>query len=122
MDGIFWKTVEHFYQAQKFSDTDVRERICSAASPKDARSLGQSRAFAVRADWDIVREEIMLKALRAKFRVPAARYLLLSTASRWLVESSPFDYFWGSGQDGSGQNRLGQLLMQVRAELLQNGS
>ena len=122
MDGVFWQTVEHYYQAQKFTDADMRDRIRRAASPKDARALGQSRAFTVRADWDLVREEIMLKALRAKFHTQSARAVLLSTESRWLVEASPFDHFWGSGQDGSGQNRLGHLLMQVRAELVQNGS
>jgi diaminohydroxyphosphoribosylaminopyrimidine deaminase/5-amino-6-(5-phosphoribosylamino)uracil reductase len=35
-----------------------------------------------------------------------------------LVESSPHDKYWGQGYDGLGQNHLGQLLMQVREELL----
>jgi N-glycosidase YbiA len=33
------------------------------------------------------------------------------------VEDSPVDYFWGCGIDRSGQNQLGQILMQVRSEL-----
>lgn len=36
-----------------------------------------------------------------------------------LVEASPNDYFWGAGYERTGQNKLGQLLMQVRDELLQ---
>lgn len=117
IEGEFWPTVEHFFQAQKFNDPEMRERIRRASTPKEARSLGQSRAFAIRPDWDAVREETMLKALRLKFAVPKARELLLSTGSRTLVESSPFDYFWACGQDGTGENRLGQLLMLVRKEL-----
>lgn len=35
-----------------------------------------------------------------------------------LVENSPHDRYWGQGYDGLGQNHLGQLLMQVRDELL----
>jgi ribA/ribD-fused uncharacterized protein len=35
-----------------------------------------------------------------------------------LVENSPHDRYWGQGYDGLGQNHLGQLLMQVRQELL----
>jgi diaminohydroxyphosphoribosylaminopyrimidine deaminase/5-amino-6-(5-phosphoribosylamino)uracil reductase len=35
-----------------------------------------------------------------------------------LVEASPHDRYWGQGYDGLGQNHLGQLLMQVRSELL----
>jgi ribA/ribD-fused uncharacterized protein len=122
VDGTYWPTVEHFFQAQKFAEPEVRERIRRIATPKEARSLGQSRALKLRADWDMVREEVMLKALRIKFRVPAARELLLSTGNRMLVESSPFDYFWAAGKDGSGQNRLGHLLGQVRDELRQEGA
>jgi len=63
-DGVFWPTVEHYFQVQKFDDNELRERIRRAASPKDARSLGQSRAHPVRAHWDQLREAVMLQALR----------------------------------------------------------
>jgi len=82
LNGIYWPTVEHFFQAQKFAEPDARERIRQAATPKEARSLGQSRAFELRSDWDEVREEMMLRGLRLKFRNPAARELLLSTGTR----------------------------------------
>ena len=122
IDGFYWPTIEHFYQAKKFSDPAFRERIRLAATPKEARALGQTRSMTIRRDWDSVREEVMLAALRVKFQVPSARERLLSTGERPLVESSPFDYFWGCGQDGSGRNRLGQLLMLVRGELKNKGS
>ena len=115
--GKYWPTVEHYFQAQKFSSDQAQENIRRALSPKLARELGQSRSFTLRPDWDNMREEIMLSALRLKFSQPSARALLVSTGDRMLVESSPFDYFWASGQDGSGLNRLGHLLMQVRQEL-----
>lgn len=53
------------------------------------------------------------------------RKLLLSTArqgsapAKLLQESSPADFFWAKGIDGTGSNHLGRLLMQVRDELLQ---
>ncbi len=119
-DGVFWPTVEHFFQAQKFESHEIRDRIRRALTPKEARTLGQSRSFPLRSDWDEVRESVMLYALRLKFKMPAARDLLLSTYDRPLVESSPYDYYWAAGQDGTGQNRLGHLLMQVRAELTQH--
>ena len=34
-----------------------------------------------------------------------------------LIESSPYDYYWGCGGDGSGKNRLGKILMEVRTFL-----
>jgi conserved hypothetical protein, ribA/ribD-fused len=116
-NGVYWPTVEHYFQAQKFLDAEGQERIRRAITPKQARELGQSRSFKLRPGWDGMREEIMLSALRLKFSQPDASALLLSTGDRMLVESSPFDYFWASGQDGSGQNRLGHLLMRVRREL-----
>ena len=49
------------------------------------------------------------------------RQLLLSTAreesTQLLQESSPSDFFWAAGVDGTGCNHLGRLLMQVREEL-----
>ena len=116
-DGVYWPTVEHFFQAQKFLDPEHRERIRRASSPRDARALGQSRAIPIRADWEAVREDVMYQALRLKFQRPALQSLLLGTGTRPLVEASPFDHIWGAGQDGSGQNRLGHLLERLRQEL-----
>ena len=117
--NVYWPTVEHFFQAAKFHDELHRERIRSSRTAKEARSLGQTRDIPIRDDWQTIRVDTMLEALRRKFERPELRDLLLSTGDRELVESSPFDYFWGSGQDGSGQNKLGNLLMQVRTELRQ---
>lgn len=116
-DGVYWTTIEHYFQAQKFQDEQHRERIRLASSPKEARTLGQTRASPIRPDWDEVREDVMLFAMRLKFQQATARELLLSTADRKLIESSPYDYYWACGQDGTGLNRLGQLLMKVRNEL-----
>jgi ribA/ribD-fused uncharacterized protein len=115
-DGVYWPTVEHYFHAQKFLDSSFRERIRRAASPKDARELGRSRKYPIRRDWDAVRESVMLYALRRKFSKGPPRELLLRTDGHPLVEASPVDYFWGAGQDGSGLNRLGKLLEQVRDE------
>ena len=119
---MFWPTAEHYFQAQKFEAPEMRDRIRRAPTPKEARTFGQSRAAPIRGDWDVARDSVMLQALRFKFRVAAARDLLLSTGDRDLVESSPYDYYWAAGQDGTGENKLGQLLMQVRAELRQHAS
>ena len=34
MDGVYWSTIEHYFQAQKFSLPAAQERIRRAASPK----------------------------------------------------------------------------------------
>ncbi|MEX3014807.1 NADAR family protein [Gymnodinialimonas hymeniacidonis] len=118
MEGVYWRTVEHYFQAMKFHDADYRERIRSASKPKDAKSLGMTRAIPLRPDWEEVKDEIMYAAVSRKFRTHAEpRALLFSTGDARIVENAPMDYYWGGGQDGTGLNRLGEILMRVRAEL-----
>lgn len=118
--SAWWPTVEHFFQAQKFEDAAYREKIRLVRSPKDAKSLGQTRKLPLRPDWEAIKDDLMLQAVRCKFAThPEIRALLLSTGEEELVENAPGDYYWGCGKDGSGQNKLGHILMQVRRELRQ---
>lgn len=118
MDGEWWPTTEHYFQAQKFEDEGYREKIRSATSPKQAAELGRSRAMTLRADWEAVKDEIMYRAVLAKFQThPALKALLLSTGSEEIIENAPGDYYWGCGKNRSGKNRLGDILMRVREEL-----
>ncbi len=117
VDGHYWPTIEHYFQAAKFEGTEQYEKIKNAHNPKQAKELGQSRAIPIRRDWDEVKDEIMLFALRKKFSNSKLKTFLLATGSRQLVENSPFDWYWGCGKDGTGKNRLGVLLMQIRDEL-----
>jgi ribA/ribD-fused uncharacterized protein len=118
--GEYWPTVEHYFQAQKFAGPEnaaYRERIRSARTPRDAKTLGRTRKVPIRSDWDEVRDEVMLGALRKKFAAKKPSEVLLGSGLRQLVEASPTDGYWGAGRAGTGRNRLGQLLMQVRSEL-----
>lgn len=121
-DGVWWPTVEHYFQAQKFPDPAYRETIRAAKTPAAAKALGRSRAHPIRPDWDAVREAIMAHALRRKFEShPELRALLEETGARELVEDAPRDYYWGAGRTGTGKNRLGALLMERRAEYRTEG-
>jgi len=114
-----WPTVEHFYQAQKFVGTEHEEAIRCCRSPMLAKQRASELATATRRqDWALVKEEVMLEGLRAKFgQHPDLREILLSTEDRILVEHTKNDGYWGDAGNGTGRNRLGQLLMQVRTEL-----
>lgn len=118
LDGRFWKTSEHYFQAQKFVGTEHVEVVRRASTPKEAARLGRDRARPLRGDWEQVKDDVMRRALRAKFAAhPELRERLLGTAEEALVEKTSGDYYWGCGSDGSGKNMLGQLLMELRAEL-----
>jgi ribA/ribD-fused uncharacterized protein len=121
--GKTWPTSEHFFQAQKFAGTEHEEAIRLAASPMIAAHMGRSRKRPLRADWEEVKDQVMLEAVRAKFdQHPRLRSLLLGTGEARLVEHTARDHYWGDGGDGSGENRLGQILMQVRCELREAAS
>jgi N-glycosidase YbiA len=118
MDGKWWPTVEHYFQAQKFLDADYQEKIRKTHAAKEAANLGRSRKLPIRGDWEFVKEQIMFDAVLKKFsKHEKLKHLLLETADNEIIENSPNDHFWGGGQDGAGQNKLGKILMRVRDQL-----
>ena len=118
LKGKTWPTSEHYFQAQKFAGHPDEEEIRTTPSPMIAARKGRSRKRPFRRDWDAVKEEVMLEALRAKFsQHEELRTLLLGTGDATLVEHTTNDAYWGDGGDGSGKNRLGALLMKVRGEI-----
>jgi ribA/ribD-fused uncharacterized protein len=118
LDGLWWPTSEHYFQAQKFAGTPHVEEVRRAQSPKQAAMRGRSRARPLRADWEEMKDEVMRRGVLRKFETHADLYaVLLGTGDEEIVENAPGDYYWGCGADGSGKNRLGQILMEVRAIL-----
>ncbi|GGE28985.1 hypothetical protein GCM10011571_33910 [Marinithermofilum abyssi] len=113
-----WPTSEHYFQAQKFAGTSHEEEIRLAPSPSIAAAMGRSRQRPLRPDWEKVREQIMYEAVYAKFtQHEELRKMLLSTGDALLIEHTVNDRYWADGGDGTGQNRLGHILMEVRREL-----
>lgn len=120
LDGVWWPTSEHYFQAQKFAGTPYAELIRTVKKPKDAARLGRDRKHPIRSDWEQVKEQVMRMAVYHKFKNHAElQQLLLSTGDELIIENSPIDYYWGCGADGSGLNRLGEILMEVRSQLRQ---
>lgn len=118
LDGKRWPTSEHYFQAQKFAGTLHAEEIRQVASPMEAARMGRARSRPLRPDWDEVKDEVMLRAVLRKFEShPELAKILLSTGDQTLVEKTTDDYYWGCGTNGTGENKLGQILMQVRAIL-----
>ena len=118
LDGLWWPTVEHYFQAQKFHDASYREKIRIAPSPKHAAELGRSRKVPLREDWEQVKDGIMFNAVLKKFEThKQLKELLLSTGNQSIVENAPGDYYWGCGKDGSGLNKLGEILEHVRNQI-----
>lgn len=108
----------------KFEGTAYCDEIRTVDThPATAKKMGQTRRVPLRADWETVKESIMLEALLAKFKQHASlRSILVESWPRLLVEHTAQDAYWGDAGDGSGQNRLGVCLMRVRHMLRQTAA
>jgi ribA/ribD-fused uncharacterized protein len=114
--GQLYPTAEHAYQAAKCTDTIGKEEIRNARSPLQAKDLANGKFRPARdPEWDAKKLAIVAEILRAKLaQHTEAREALARSRDDQIVEDSPTDYFWGAGADGSGQNMLGKIWMQIR--------
>ncbi len=120
-NGLLWPTSEHYFQAHKFEDKEYQEKIRTTPSAMIAARLGRSRKVPIRKDWEEVKDEVMFRAVLAKFQSHAdLKELLLSTGEEEIIEKTTKDYYWGCGTEGTGKNMLGKILMRVRDELRSN--
>ncbi|MDO6561878.1 NADAR family protein [Amphritea sp. 1_MG-2023] len=118
LDGYEWPSVEHYYQAMKFADTEYAEQIRQAASPAEAMKLGKSKQHNKRKDWDKVKVTVMTRGTYIKCRTyPEIAQQLLDSGDIHIADLSQYDYFWGSGRDMRGNNAFGQMLMEIRNKL-----
>ena len=87
-----------------------------AFTPGRAKRLGKKLPIDEQY-WKSVRVEVMKTVLKAKFGSPLLRDRLLATGDAYLEETNDWnDTFWGVC-NGIGENMLGKLLMQLRAEI-----
>lgn len=119
-----FQTSEHLYHWRRFhlasgGDADAVARdVFNARSAHDAFKIAQANKALQYKHWDKVKVKEMRTILRAKAdQHEYVRRKLLATGDRELIENSWRDDFWGWGQNCDGQNMLGKLWMEVRAEL-----
>lgn len=112
-EGLDYPTSEHAYAAQKARDFADHELIRMCRTPGEAKRF--ARTVPQRADWDLVKLDMMREILRCKFSQHSIlRMKLLATYPDELVEDNTWgDTFWGRC-NGVGHNHLGRLLMETR--------
>lgn len=120
LEGKYWTTSEHYFQAQKFVGTESEEQVRLSSTPMEAANMGRDRSKPLRKDWEEVKDDIMRRAVLEKFKANSdAKKILLSTGEEDIIEKTTKDYYWGCDEDGTGKNMLGKILMETR-DILRN--
>lgn len=118
IDGEYYRTSEHAYQAFKTEDPMWRTIIQNCATPGQAKRVGKK--VPMRDNWEFIKYGVMRKVVLAKFEQHVdLRKKLLYTDNIHLEEGNTWgDTVWGT-VDGKGQNLLGIVLMEIREILRQ---
>ncbi len=114
-NGEKYLTAEHAYQAAKFKDPAIKKKIKNAPSAFLAREFGQTKEGR-KENFDKV--TVMKEIMRAKLsQHKDVREILKATGEAVIEKNHPEDYFWGTGADGSGENMMGKIWMELREKI-----
>ena len=116
LDGVVYKTAEHAYHALR-TQPPYATQAAQASSPLNAWRVAQeAKTAGAMAQYD--KDELMERIFRAKLaQHEDVRRVLRLTGDRELHKVFDADSYWGTGADGTGENRMGKLWMKLRAEL-----
>jgi ribA/ribD-fused uncharacterized protein len=133
VNDIEYSCAEQYMMHQKavlFHDPEIAAEILQATEPKVIKALGRKVRNFNQDVWEQNCRKIVHDGNYAKFsQNESLRSALFATEGTTLVEASPFDTIWGVGlsdsdpairdrQTWKGENRLGQILTEVRDRLL----
>jgi len=134
IDGVTYNCAEQYMMAEKarlFGDEIRESLIMSNSDPGTQKRLGRQVVGFDQATWDANARDIVYRASKAKYtqHAPSRKALLAVPKGRTLVEASPHDRVWGIGlrkedprakrrSTWRGKNWLGEVLTQVRDELI----
>ena len=114
-NGIHYKTVEHYYQSEKFSNKKIKDSIINCDSPKDASNIGRDRNNKRIENFKDIKLKVMEDGVYLKFsQNKDIRSKLIETGRNIIREMSVKESFWGVGPSKRGDNHIGIILMNVR--------
>ena len=132
IDEIAFSSVEQYMMYEKailFRDHQTAEKILGTDNVAEIKALGRMVQHFDEEIWREKREKIVHKGVLQKFlQNPELAEKLLETGEQMIAECAVKDKIWGIGlsmgdeerfcvDKWKGQNLLGQILMQVRAEI-----
>ncbi len=125
VQGLTYLNAEAAFQAQKCASKEDQIKYTLQKNPVRAKQMGKKEPHLPK-DWNQKSYAVMREILQAKFSNPALAEKLKATGDAYLEEQNRWhDNLWGNCtcekcKTKEGQNRLGKLLMEIRAELLRD--
>lgn len=131
-EGITYNCSEQYMMYQKaklFNDESSAMKILKTNNPSEQKRLGRNVKNFNEDIWNNNSERIVYNGNLLKFsQNPMLKEILLDTKDTILVEASPYDNIWGIGlissdvraskpREWRGENRLGEILMNLRNTL-----
>lgn len=108
-----YKSNEHYYMSHKTLDEKLKRDIIESPTASQAKLLG--KLVTLRSDWEKIKDSVMYDGLMLKFSYPEMQDMLLETGNFYIQETNTWgDTYWGVCKN-KGQNKLGNLLMNVRS-------
>lgn len=114
-NGLTFTNAEAAFQSCKTEDWTVKQKFCGLTA-SEAKKLG--RKVDLVNGWDEVKDQVMVDVVTEKFiQNLGLAEKLVETKDATLIEGNTWgDQYWGMC-DGVGQNKLGYILMHVRAKI-----
>jgi N-glycosidase YbiA len=79
--------------------------------------IGDDSKLPISKEWDGSKDQLMYDSCKQKIiQNSEAKWVLLSTGNRKIIENSNFDSYWGYC-NGKGKNMFGSILEKIRDEL-----
>ena len=133
-DGTLYYNAEQYMMAQKallMGDKNIFKEILKSKDPNKCKQLGRKVKNWDQKKWDNNKQKIVYKGNLLKFSTDKLKKEILNDkySNKIFVEAASFDRIWGIGLDISdpdcndkskwnGLNLLGNIITQVRDELL----
>nr|CAD2200638.1 unnamed protein product [Meloidogyne enterolobii] len=131
--GINFTTMEKYFTWQKaryFADFEIAEHILQLQNPDQITRIGHRIRGFKSDEWNKVRDKIMYMGLWAKFTQNVQLFKQLrETGNALIAEATEVNKYWTCGiwssdlhrlsdpSSWDGENKLGDLLMELRKEI-----
>lgn len=121
LDMVAYSSAEIAYRAAKHSPQDRAFFLNCSSEDSITYNREKSLDFYTNNEWDMIKVDVMTFLLQQKYDPelnPSNARKLYETGDKYLEETNWWgDTFWGKDLKGEGLNTLGQILMDVRAQL-----